>query len=551
MLHFQQSRSRPESDLSIHPAVRTLIGGKRPKEKDEKDKERQETEEKEKEAQTEESSSSSLPNEAPSASPLPSVIPGYIPPKPVDTGVRDPRGIHHKFKLRIVVGNVSKWIQCDQREDQATHKWMIYVRGDKEHPDVSDVVAKVRFLIHPSYHPHDLVEVTKAPFHLTRRGWGEFPARVQIHFKDDRDKPVDIIHELKLDKTYTGLQTLGAETNLDVWLHNPSFVPPARSADDSKGEEDKEVAKYKFVETESEGWVIAHSETKSLRPGKEQEDSSGSKAKAESEDTKAVKDQNNVENSSSGLTNGIEPLLNGETDTKLNSPTDYPVANGMSNGSSQNDEQNTTYVRCSDKSGKPFYLPVRMLPNNHQKQVGSVAGQLLGKPQRHPPTNNRQTSNKSNALKNINSCSIRITRIDAPLENGGIKVLPPATRSSSKAMRSHSPSPARSGFSSPQSSPRGSPSPSPVPGVSLLRNPVRPGTSLLKRNVADTDLEKKVPGISLDFWSRILGRSPMDTQNEIENRVAKRGIQHLEKYSELHQFLRFVQPASVGQSSPN
>jgi hypothetical protein len=35
---------------------------------------------------------------------------------------------------------------------------------------------------------------------------------------------VDVIHHLKLDKTYTGLQTLGAETNLDVWLHNPEFV---------------------------------------------------------------------------------------------------------------------------------------------------------------------------------------------------------------------------------------------------------------------------------------------------------------------------------------
>ena len=93
------------------------------------------------------------------------------------------RGMHHKVKRRFVVGNVSKWIACDQREDLATHKWMIYVRGDRDHPDVSDVVAKVRFLIHPSYHPHDLVEVANAPFHLTRRGWGEFPARVQIHFR--------------------------------------------------------------------------------------------------------------------------------------------------------------------------------------------------------------------------------------------------------------------------------------------------------------------------------------------------------------------------------
>ncbi|PIO31546.1 hypothetical protein AB205_0072630 [Aquarana catesbeiana] len=106
------------------------------------------------------------------------------------------------------------------------------------------------------------------PFHLTRRGWGEFPVRVQIHFKDSQNKRIDIIHNLKfrpirillhifviatisdfyrdcdimadtsdnfdtflgplaliqrsvrlkLDKTYTGLQTLGAETVVEVEL---------------------------------------------------------------------------------------------------------------------------------------------------------------------------------------------------------------------------------------------------------------------------------------------------------------------------------------------
>jgi transcription initiation factor IIF auxiliary subunit len=70
---------------------------------------------------------------------------------------------------------------------------MLYVRGSKEEPDLSDVVAKVRFLIHQSYHPNNLIEVHRPPFHLTRRGWGEFPARFvsfgterlfcQLHFR--------------------------------------------------------------------------------------------------------------------------------------------------------------------------------------------------------------------------------------------------------------------------------------------------------------------------------------------------------------------------------
>jgi len=35
-----------------------------------------------------------------------------------------------------------------------------------------------------------------APFHLTRRGWGEFPVRVQLYFRDGVTKSVDIIHKL-------------------------------------------------------------------------------------------------------------------------------------------------------------------------------------------------------------------------------------------------------------------------------------------------------------------------------------------------------------------
>ncbi|TNN67775.1 YEATS domain-containing protein 2 [Liparis tanakae] len=117
-------------------------------------------------------------------------------------------------KKTIVVGNVSRYIPPDKREenDQSTHKWMVYVRGSRREPSIDHFVKKVWFFLHPSYKPNDLVEVSEPPFHLTRRGWGEFPVRIQIHFKDTRNKRIDIIHQLKLDRTYTGLQTLGAET---------------------------------------------------------------------------------------------------------------------------------------------------------------------------------------------------------------------------------------------------------------------------------------------------------------------------------------------------
>lgn len=129
-------------------------------------------------------------------------------------------GSRFYVKKRIIVGNTSKYISLDRREDndKSTHKWMVYVRGPPEDPHIDRFVKKVWFFLHPSYRPNDIVEVNKPPFHLTRRGWGEFTVRVQLHFVDPRNKRVDIFHELKLDRTYTGLQTLGSETVVDLEL---------------------------------------------------------------------------------------------------------------------------------------------------------------------------------------------------------------------------------------------------------------------------------------------------------------------------------------------
>ncbi|XP_022793351.1 YEATS domain-containing protein 2-like [Stylophora pistillata] len=129
-------------------------------------------------------------------------------------------GSRFYIKKRIIVGNTSKYISIDRREDydKSTHKWMVYVRGPPEDPNIDRFIKKVWFFLHPSYRPNDIVEVNKPPFHLTRRGWGEFTVRVQLHFVDPRNKRADIFHELKLDRTYTGLQTLGSETVVDLEL---------------------------------------------------------------------------------------------------------------------------------------------------------------------------------------------------------------------------------------------------------------------------------------------------------------------------------------------
>lgn len=163
-------------------------------------------------------------------------------------------GSRFYLKKRIIVGNTSKYISIDRREDndKSTHKWMVYVRGPPEDPNIDRFISKVWFFLHPSYRPNDIVEVNKPPFHLTRRGWGEFPVRVQLHFVDPRNKRVDIIHELKLDRTYTGLQTLGSETVVDLELDRRTFEDNCIPLGTLSGKEDRFSANLLTVSTDAD-----------------------------------------------------------------------------------------------------------------------------------------------------------------------------------------------------------------------------------------------------------------------------------------------------------
>lgn len=110
---------------------------------------------------------------------------------------------------------------------------MVYVRGTSEDSDITSFVKAVRFFLHPSYHPNDIVRISKPPFHLTRYGWGEFPVRVQLEFTNKCNKHVDIIHNLVLDRTHTGHQTLGSETVVDLDLLTADSLMLAEGANGS------------------------------------------------------------------------------------------------------------------------------------------------------------------------------------------------------------------------------------------------------------------------------------------------------------------------------
>ena len=226
----QPKQSLSSDQVSFHPTVREQFHGKRPT-----------------------PTSAPTPSQTPTEEKQPlEKIPRYVPPIKRESPfeVLDPRGSQHKYKQRIIIGNVSKWIHPDQRDDASSHKWMVYVRGDKDHPDISHIVEKVRFELHPSYQPHHIIEITESPFQLSRRGWGEFGVTVSLWWRNVRDKMVSVVHNLKLDKTYTGLQTLGAETCVDVWLHRGMEEEDVNDKAEKMGE--------LFENVESEGQVIRH-----------------------------------------------------------------------------------------------------------------------------------------------------------------------------------------------------------------------------------------------------------------------------------------------------
>lgn len=133
-----------------------------------------------------------------------------------------------QYKIKISVGNVSQSIDKQQNQNldpQITHKWMCYLRSENC-KNIENYIKKVVFYLHPSYKPNDIIELKKAPFKLYRHGWGEFPIHVQIHFKDSRNKRVDIIHALKLDWALTGKQKCSGETSsiADLLINNFDYI---------------------------------------------------------------------------------------------------------------------------------------------------------------------------------------------------------------------------------------------------------------------------------------------------------------------------------------
>jgi len=102
----------------------------------------------------------------------------------------------------LQIGNTHTSIPEDQAEEskitpgvKLLHEWTLYVRGT----DLA-FVDKVVFNIHHSFTPN-VITVTNAPFEITRKGWGFFNTKVEIHYKPGMgpQNPTSVIHELSFE----------------------------------------------------------------------------------------------------------------------------------------------------------------------------------------------------------------------------------------------------------------------------------------------------------------------------------------------------------------
>ncbi|OAJ40873.1 hypothetical protein BDV3_005811 [Batrachochytrium dendrobatidis] len=122
----------------------------------------------------------------------------------------------------IIVGNTAELVAKEDQHfkiDKDQYKWTVFIKGSSNvgSKDFGCLVRKVRFFLHPDYRPYDVIDVTQPPFEVSRCGWGECPVRLQIHFWDPINKPINIIHMLNFH--FSGENKAKGERKLEIEIH--------------------------------------------------------------------------------------------------------------------------------------------------------------------------------------------------------------------------------------------------------------------------------------------------------------------------------------------
>ena len=92
----------------------------------------------------------------------------------------------NELLIKISYGNTHELVQNPglnkTGEHLRKHRWKVYVHAFRGGYDISDLVDKVRFELHPSFSRTEKI-CQKAPFVYKCIGWGYFTLPIDIHFK--------------------------------------------------------------------------------------------------------------------------------------------------------------------------------------------------------------------------------------------------------------------------------------------------------------------------------------------------------------------------------
>ena len=120
-----------------------------------------------------------------------------------------------------------------------THKWMIYIVSppyvsrpfdfvsDRKSAPISTFLSSVTIFLDESFPLPRIIELRVPPFRWISYGWGEFNLNIRLVFCDPaKNKPIDVVHPLKLDPGKSGREVVGYEGYFDVELdRNTQFLP--------------------------------------------------------------------------------------------------------------------------------------------------------------------------------------------------------------------------------------------------------------------------------------------------------------------------------------
>jgi len=111
---------------------------------------------------------------------------------------------------KIAIGNTHQSVAPTGPSQQNSHKWCMFVRPCDPTLDLSKLIDKVVFELHPSFFPPVCTVYAPGPFEISRLGWGYFDITVNVHWKNGKKSVY--VHQLDFTKDLTT-----TDYQVDTW----------------------------------------------------------------------------------------------------------------------------------------------------------------------------------------------------------------------------------------------------------------------------------------------------------------------------------------------